>query len=101
MKCERDVKERVKAILNELGIWWFMYVPTGYGEAGIPDFLCCVNGRFLAIETKFGNKKPTALQARQMGEIEKAAGVALVINEKNVGELEKALKKYVGRTNPA
>lgn len=95
MKCERDVKERVKSILNDLGIWWFMYVPTGYGEAGIPDFLCCVRGRFLAIETKFGKGKVTALQARQMREIEKADGVALVVNEHNVAELEKGLRKYL------
>lgn len=88
MKKEADVKKRVKEILDGMGAWWFMYVPTGYGVAGVPDFLCCIKGRFFAIETKFGNKQPTALQHAQMRRINAADGPVFVVNEKNVEQLE-------------
>lgn len=87
MRIEGDVKDRIKEILNKLGVWWFMYVPVGYGKSGIPDFLCCHQGHFISIEAKFGDKKPTTLQERQMKEMRDAGAVTLVINEKNVEEL--------------
>ena len=46
MRNERDVKENVKRVLRaaQPTCWWFMPVASGYGRAGIPDFVGCVNG---------------------------------------------------------
>ena len=49
---EGRVKDAVKRVLKERGIWFFMPVQNGMGMVGIPDFICCHAGRFLAIETK-------------------------------------------------
>jgi hypothetical protein len=87
MKNEADVKDEVKKVLKTLGAWWFMPVQTGYGVQGIPDFIVCLNGKFIAIETKFGNNKLTTHQERQLKNIEAAKGGAFVINEKNVRNL--------------
>lgn len=91
MKLERDVKDRIKEILNAMGVWWFMYVPVGYGKSGIPDFLCCYQGHFVSIEAKFGGEKPTPLQESQMKVMRAAGAVTLVINEKNVEDLPKLI----------
>lgn len=91
MRIEADVKKRIKELLDAMGVWWFMYVPVGYGKSGIPDFLCCYDGHFIAIEAKFGNEKPTLLQERQMKVMRDAGGVTLVINEKNVEDLPKLI----------
>lgn len=88
MKNEADVKDEVKKVLKSLGAWWFMPVQTGYGVQGIPDFIVCLNGKFLAIETKFGNNKTTAHQEMQMKKIDAANGGAFLINEKNVHNLK-------------
>lgn len=92
MKNEADVKDEVKKVLKSLGAWWFMPVQTGYGVQGIPDFIVCLNGEFVAIETKFGYNKPTAHQAMQLKKIQEAKGRAFVINEENVKFLEGWLK---------
>lgn len=80
---EGRVKRSVKAWLELRGIWHFMPVPSGFGVNGIPDFICCANGRFLAIETKAPGKRrnTTILQDQQIAGIHKAGGAAIVIDD--------------------
>jgi len=73
---ESKVKTKIKAILKEHGVYYAMPIGTGYGNAGVPDFLCCVKGRFLAIEAKAGKGVTTALQVKNLREVEAAGGVA-------------------------
>ena len=51
---EAKVKAKIKAILKEHNVYYAMPIGTGYGNSGVPDFLCCVNGKFVAIEAKAG-----------------------------------------------
>jgi pantoate kinase len=81
---EAKVKEKIKKILKERGAWYAMPMGTGYGNSGVPDFLVCLNGEFLAIEAKAGRGVPTALQEKNMRDIEKAGGRTLVINEQSL-----------------
>ena len=93
MKKERDVKEEVKKALAKYAgrIWWFMPVPTGFGVQGVPDFVCCANGRFLGIETKFGSNGLTKFQVKQMEAIIETGGAHMIINETNVHQIEAVL----------
>ena len=97
MKKEADVKRRVKEILKELGAWYFMPVPSGYGVMGIPDFIVCHKGKFIAIETKFGKNKPTKWQDIRLREIDEHYGLSLVINERNVEYLPSVVAAFVDR----
>ncbi len=87
-KNEADVKKHVKEILKSLNIWYFMPQTGQFGNSGIPDFICCSNGHFIAIETKYGSNKPTALQETRLDEIKKSGGTTLVVNEDNVELVE-------------
>ena len=89
---EVKVKKQIKAILDEHGVYYAMPIGSGFGNAGVPDFLCCVSGYFMAIEAKAGDNKPTALQEKHMKEIRNAGGVALVINETNLADIETHIK---------
>ena len=91
---EAKVKAKIKAILKAHSIYYAMPIGTGYGNSGVPDFLCCVNGEFLAIEAKAGKGVPTALQEKNMREIGAAGGRTLVINEESLrlGVLEAILE---------
>ena len=89
------VKTKIKKILKENGVWYAMPIGTGFGNSGVPDFLCCVNGRFLSIEAKAGRNIPTALQEKNMRDIRIAGGVALVVNE-DTALLEKTIKQMQG-----
>lgn len=89
---EAKVKEKIKKILKEHNVYFAMPMGTGYGNSGVPDFLCCVNGKFLAIEAKAGRGIPTALQEKNMRDIRLAGGTTLVVNETNIEELKECLK---------
>lgn len=91
---EAKVKDKIKAILKAHGAYYAMPIGTGYGNAGVPDFLCCCNGVFIAIEAKATSKdKPTALQEKNLREIREAGGVTFVIYADNLEELEQCLSK--------
>lgn len=81
MTPESRVKNAVKRLLTERGVWYFMPVSNGMGRHGIPDIICCVAGRFMAIECKAGSNKPTALQEREMERIVAAGGEAFVVSD--------------------
>jgi hypothetical protein len=90
---EAKVKAKIKAILKAHNIYYAMPIGTGYGNSGIPDFLCCVKGRFLAIEAKAGTGVTTALQDKNLKLIRESGGVTAVIRETNIAELENWLNK--------
>jgi hypothetical protein len=90
---EGKIKTRVKNILATLNAYYAMPMGTGYGNAGVPDFLVCINGRFFGIECKAGDNRPTALQLHNLMQIRKAGGIGLVVNEDNIGELKNILTK--------
>lgn len=89
---EAKVKEKIKKILKEHNVYFAMPMGTGYGNSGVPDFLCCVNGHFWAIEAKAGKGIPTALQEKNMRDIKAAGGLAMVVNENNLDYLSGAIK---------
>jgi hypothetical protein len=81
---EAKVKAKIKAILKEHNTYFAMPIGTGLGNSGVPDFLVCHNGYFLGIEAKAGRGVPTALQEKNLREIDKAGGWTLVINEESL-----------------
>lgn len=89
---EAKVKAKIKAILKEHGVYYAMPIGTGYGNSGVPDFLCCVDGRFLAIEAKAKHGKPTELQMKHMREINNAGGISILINDDSLAALPGYLK---------
>lgn len=89
---ERNVKNKIRKILTTVGAYYAMPIGTGYGNSGVPDFLVCFNGHFLAIEAKAGNNKPTQLQEKHMADIRLAGGSAMVVNETTIGELEEWIR---------
>jgi len=84
MKTEEGkLKDRVKLFLKQLGAYYHMSVPVGYGRPTV-DFVCCVPqwhnggriGRFVAIETKAPGNEPTANQWKVLNETKEAGGIA-------------------------
>lgn len=88
MTPEGRVKAKVKALLKERGVWYFMPANNGMGRSGIPDFICCHRGSLVAIETKAPGKRgnTTPLQDQQIEAINQAGGTAVVIDD--VSQLE-------------
>jgi Holliday junction resolvase len=89
---EAKVKAKIKKILKDHGVYYAMPIGTGYGNSGVPDFLCCVNGNFLAIEAKAGKGTTTALQEKNLRDIKQAGGTAAVIAEEQLEYLEQLIQ---------
>lgn len=87
MTPERKVKDKVRKVLADLNAYYAMPIGTGYGNAGVPDFLVCYQGRFIGIECKAQGNKPTALQLKNFKDIESAGGTVWLIDESNVDSL--------------
>jgi len=92
MTPEAKVKKKAVQILKQYGAYYFYPVTGGYGRSGVPDIIACYKGRFIGIECKAGTNKPTALQQKNLTDIETADGVALVVNEENIEEVCQTLE---------
>jgi len=77
--------------LKLLGAYYFYPVTGGYGMSGVPDIVGCFQGKFFGIECKAGSNKPTPLQRKNLLDIELAGGIAVVVNEKNMNDIEDIL----------
>ena len=91
MTPEKKVKNKVVALLKDAGAYCFYPVAGGFGSAGIPDIIACYMGRFFAIECKAGKGKTTALQDRNIAQIKDAGGLAIVVNEENLMDVQEIL----------
>ena len=94
MTPEAKVKKKVVAQLKEMGAYYFYPVPGGYGFSGVPDIVGCYKGIFFGIECKSGSNKPTALQDKNLTDIRKQKGIAVVINEKNIDSVKTIFDDY-------
>lgn len=91
MTPEGRVKAAVKKILKDRDIWFYMPVQNGMGLVGIPDFICCYKGHFLAIETKAPGKVEnlTPNQKNVIKSLRDAGGRAIIIDD--AAQLERYL----------
>jgi hypothetical protein len=94
MTPEGKVKDKVKRLLKAMDIYYAMPATGGYGASGIPDFLVCLKGKFIGVECKAGKGKPTALQLKNLAEIEASGGIAVIVNEDNLAQFEETIRKY-------
>lgn len=79
---ESKIKDEVKKILKLYGVKYFMPAASMYGKRGTGDFVCCVNGYYLEIETKASDKGEsglTPLQAKNREDILKNNGSWLLV----------------------
>ena len=81
---EGAVKAKIKSWLKTLpDCWFYMPVQNGMGVVGIPDIICVIQGRMVAIETKAPGKEKnvTANQQASIDAINRAGGLAFVASD--------------------
>jgi hypothetical protein len=85
---------KVRKVIKELNAYYVMPVTAGFGNSGAPDYIVCYRGKFFGIECKANGNTPTALQYKNLKEIQDCGGVALVVNEDNVNQLYEVLRSH-------
>lgn len=92
---EKKVKDKCVKLLKAANVYYFFPSTHGYGRSGVPDIICCIAGKFLAIECKAGDNKPTALQEKEIADIQKQGGIAVVVNEHNLTMLGQLIENII------
>lgn len=77
MTPEGKLKADVKGYLRSIDAQFFMPRPTEWGHNGV-DFVCCVRGRYVAIETKIWPRKATPRQMAFLQNVQAAGGIGFV-----------------------
>jgi hypothetical protein len=95
---EGKVKAQVREVLKVWSAYSFMPVQMGYGAATL-DFLTCIRGRFVAIETKRlgGLAHVTRRQLDCMDAVRAAGGLAYAVDSGEM--LDKLLRQDLGNSN--
>jgi Holliday junction resolvase len=88
---EKWVKQQVVKLLKARGVYYFFPVAGAYTSIGVPDIIACIRGKFVAIECKAGNNRPTELQHKNIEAIRNNEGHAWVVNENDLETVEKNL----------
>lgn len=84
MAAEKNFENRVKKFLKEQGAWFIKYWGgAAFTKSGIPDILACCNGKFIGIEVKAKNGKPSELQLYNLKKIDEAGGFAILLYPKD------------------
>lgn len=89
---ESKVKAAVVKLLKANDVYYFFPATGGFGRSGVPDIICCLKGRFVAIECKANGNKPTELQLRELHKIHKAGGITFVVDENGINLVEKLME---------
>ena len=77
---EKSIENKIKQYLKTVEDLYFFKEHGGlYGTAGVPDLICCYKGRFIALEVKAPDGKPTALQDATIRRITGAGGIARIV----------------------
>lgn len=89
---EKKVENKIKKYLDSIGAYYLKVHGSAYQPAGTPDILCCINGRFVAIEVK----KPVGgvvsdLQKLKLKQVESAGGVGMVA--RSVSDVSERIKR--------
>lgn len=98
---EGRVKDKVKKLLKQRGIYYYMPVSNGMGRVGAPDIIACWDGKFLGIETKAPGKRnnTTPNQRRELQWISDAGGIAIVVDD--VQQVAEVLDDYLQKEKGA
>lgn len=82
---ENKLQGKIKSRLENqfLGSFWIKIHGGPYQQAGIPDLIGCVQGRFFALEVKLPGKEHTTtkLQKLTIEKILQAGGSAAVVSD--------------------
>lgn len=88
MGQEKRFENKIKRLLDESGAYYVKYFGCGFTQAGVPDILACVGGRFVGIEVKADHGRPSALQIHNLKKIQESGGIGVLVYPKDYDALK-------------
>ena len=89
---EQDIQTSIISYIKSIGGLPIKQNQIGiYGQAGVPDIIACIKGRFVGIEVKRPGQKPKPIQEAFLDAINKKGGIGLWAD--NLDKVKDTLKK--------
>lgn len=76
---EKDFENKVKKYLKDKGAYVIKHHGGYFSKVGVPDLLICYKGKFLGVELKGDNGKPSPLQLHNIDLIKKSGGIGIIL----------------------
>jgi len=90
---ESQFQSKVEKYLKSIDAWYVKYWGGGtFTKVGIPDLLCCINGKFVALELKTDKGKPSELQLHHIKKINDANGYARILRPSQFEDFKKEVE---------
>lgn len=78
MGPEKQYETQLRKFIESMGGYVIKQFGCRYTKAGLCDLTCCIKGKFVAIEVKSENGKPSPKQLEHIELVKKAGGLAFV-----------------------
>lgn len=88
---ESKYSEKVTKYLNSVGAIVDNNTASMYARVGRSDLTVLYKGKYLALELKTGNYKPTNLQIKYLHKIRENGGIGLILRD-DLKEIKKCIK---------
>lgn len=89
---EKNFENKIKRLFKKKGLYYFKFWGTMYTRSGVPDLIVCVNGRFLGVEVKAEEGKPSEIQLENIRQIRENGGYAVVCYPDQYDKLERLIE---------
>lgn len=67
----------------------------GFQQAGIPDLICNINGKYVAIEVKGDGGRPSTLQELNVQAINDSNGLGMIVYPKDFEQLKIEIERLL------
>ena len=95
MAEEKNLENKIKTYLKSKGVWYIKIWGSMFTRSGIPDILCCINGKFVAIEVKSSIGKMSKLQEYEVEKVQKSKGLFYCVRPQNFNEFKKEVENLL------
>lgn len=85
---ESEIQKKIIQYLNTIGAYTIKTISTN--RNGCPDVICCLNGKFIALEVKADKGIVSKLQEHNIKQIKNSGGIAEVV--RSVDDVEKIVE---------
>ena len=80
MASEKSFELKIRTFLSFQGAWHIKYWGGGVCTvAGVPDILACIHGKFVGVEVKAKDGRPSMLQIKTLERIRQSSGAAVLL----------------------
>ena len=90
---EKTFQRKLIKLIEKNNGYVVKFNASAISKIGVPDLLACINGKFVGLEVKKENGKPSEIQLWNIEQIKKSGGIAMVVKPSDYENVEKLIEK--------